>query len=213
MFLNNVKRFVSLVFLVLLIVCSKNVSAQQKNWRPVSLSERQSKTLANNFPASGVFEEIENFNLEDLADTSLKFCLRADPLTSRQNCCKTKSQKGSATIDESSKCDVSTSEIDFKVKTNFSVAARTKPNVDLEVCNQASLNKDYAKNQNLIYPTDTSTRKSFQHFRSDVYPKHNQSSFGKAAPALSERVQRETQSNLSRSLVISICQTLIVRPR
>lgn len=194
MFLNDVKRFVSLLFLVLLTIFLQTVSAQQNDRRDVSFSERQSKTLGDNPPASSVFEKTENLNFEDLAQSSLTFCLRADSLIIREEKYKSKISGDLTAPNNSTQCDS-----DLKSKTSFSVASPSK-----EFRDQKLLPEDCEKNPNIVSQPNISNKKSFQHFRSnfrsDVYPNRrlNLKSFSFNQPEESES-EKDKPINYSRS--------------
>ena len=78
MSLNNVKRFISLSFLILFVFCSQTVFAQDRNWRQISSSEQQSKTLEFEPRTDGEIVLGEVPNIDDSEDSRSKNYFRAD---------------------------------------------------------------------------------------------------------------------------------------
>jgi len=136
MSLNNVKRFIALFFLILFVICSPTIFAQDKNWQQISSSELQSKT--SNIEPQTDSEIIlgEVLNLDNSEDSSSKHYLRANIFTTRgreqfDNATSIKESAAKTTevgasIDELNEQDVfkrETAEInESKIKANLFIA-------------------------------------------------------------------------------------------
>jgi len=136
MSLTNVKRFISLFFLILFVICSPTVFAQDEDWRQVSSAELQSKTLEIELQTDGEIILGEVLNLDNFEQSSSKNYLHANIFTTRGHeqygkatnirDLLAKTVERGATIDELNEQDVfkrETAEIDeLKIKSNFFAA-------------------------------------------------------------------------------------------
>jgi hypothetical protein len=138
MALNNVKRFIPLSFLVLLVICSQTVFAQDKDWRQISSSELQSKILEFEPQTDGEIILGEVLNDDSSEDSSSKYYLRANISATRG-----REQYGKA-------------------------VPNTKSNVNLERRYRELLFGDWAKNPPLYFQPDISIRNSSRYFRPTV---------------------------------------------
>ncbi len=179
MSLNNVKRFISLSFLILFVFCSQTVFAQDRNWRQISSSEQQSKTSEFEPRTDGEIVLGEVPNIDDSEDSRSKNYFRADISGARE-----REQYGKATtikelaakfaefdarIAELTEPDVFKREAaetrELKIKADFFAAPNTKSNVNLERRYRESLVGDWAKNQRLIFQPDIFIKNSSRYFR------------------------------------------------
>ena len=135
MSLNNVKRFIPLSFLILFVVCSQTVFAQEKDWRQVLPSELQSKTLEIEPQTDGVVILGEVLNLDNSEDSASRHYLRANISATRR-----REQYGKAVPD-------------------------TKLNINLESRHPELLSGDWAKNPRLIFQPRIFIRNSSHYFR------------------------------------------------
>jgi hypothetical protein len=135
MSLNNVKRFFPLAFLIMFVVCSQTVFAQDKDWRQISSSELQSKTLEIEPQTDGEIVLGENINDDNSEDSSSKYYIRANISATR----------GREQYDKA--------------------APNTKSNINLERRYRELLSGDWAKNPRLIFQPDIFIRNSSQYFR------------------------------------------------
>ena len=178
MSLNNIKRFISLSFLILLIVFSQTVFAQDKDWRQISFGELQSKTTEIEPQRDDEITAEEILTNVNLKDWSSQHYLRANIFNGREQYGKAtnirkltaKVAEPSATIDELNERDfLKRQTIEFselKDKSDFFAAPNAKSNVNLERRYREKSAVDWTKNQRLIFQSDIFLRDSSRYFRS-----------------------------------------------
>jgi len=179
MSLINVKRFISLSFLILFAVCSQTVFAQDKDWQQISSSELQSKTSEIEPQTDGEIILGKVFNDDNSEHLSSKHYLRANIFFTRgrEEYSKAtnikelaaKVAEPGATIDELNEQDVLKREPaetrESKIKANFFAAPNTKSNINFVRRYRELLCGDFAKNQRLIFEPEIFIRSSSQYFR------------------------------------------------
>ncbi len=179
MSLNNVKRFIPLSFLILFVICSQTVFAQDKDWRQIPSSELPSKTTEIEPQIDGEIILGEILTGDNSEDSSSKHYLRANisATRGREQYGKAtnirellaKAIEYDATIDELNEQDVFKREaagIDqLKIKANFFTAPITKSNVNLERRYRELLTGDWAINPRPIFQPDIFIRNSSRYFR------------------------------------------------
>jgi hypothetical protein len=211
MSLINVKRFISLSFLILFVVCSPIVFAQDKDWRQISSSALQSKTLEIESQTDGEIILGEVFNDDNSEHLSAKHYPRANIFSARgreqyakaTNVGKlaTKTAEPVATIDELNEQDVFKREIaeidELIIRANSFAVPNTKSNINLERRYQELIPGDWTINSRLIFQTDVYIKNSSQYFRPTGNLKLKSFSFN----------QKESNSEKDRRIYYSASQT------
>ncbi len=211
MSLINVKRFISLSFLILFAVCSQTVFAQDKDWRQISSFELQSKTAEIEPQTDGEIILGKVFNDDNSEHFSAKHYLRANIFSTRgrEQYAKAKNigelagkaAESVATIDELNEQDVfkrETAEIDeLVIRANSFAVPNTKSNINSERRYRELLSSDWAKNSRLIFQPDIFIRDSSRYFRTTDSLNVKSLSFN----------QKETKSEKNERIYYSASQT------
>ncbi len=156
MSLINVKRFIPLFLLILFVVCSPTVFAQDKDWRQISFGELQSKTLELEPQTDGeiILGEVPDF--DNSVDFSAKHYARADVSITREQYDKatdiselTKTIEHGVMIDELNEQDVFKREPagtgELEIKANLFAAPNTKSDINSERRYRELLSGDSAR--------------------------------------------------------------------
>jgi hypothetical protein len=176
MSLINVKRFIPLSLLILSVVCSPTVFAQDKDWRQISFGELQSKTLELEPQTDGeiILGEVPDF--DNSVDFSAKHYARADVSITREQYDKatdiselTKTIEHGVMIDELNEQDVFKREPagtgELEIKANLFAAPNTKSDINSERRYRELLSGDWAINPGLSFQTGIFIKNSSPYFR------------------------------------------------